>query len=450
MSVLVGRQTPESWRPMPQSNFEFYGGNAEFYNSHDKEILASGPAGSGKTLAALAKLHTLATYHPGARLLIVRKTRSALTESALVTYERDILGGTDPIITKNPNQRKVRQSYRYPNGSEIIVGGMDKPEKTLSTEYDCVYIQEATELELEEYEVLLRSLRAGKVRIGGRQFNQILMDCNPTYPHHWLYKRFSGGPLKNFVTTHKDNPRFYNRLSDRWTNDGEQYLETLNNLTGFLRKRFLEGIWAAAEGLVYDQFDENIHTLPHTWEPPKDWKRYHSIDFGFTNPISYGFYAQDHDGRLYCYREFYETKLLVEDLAKRVKDEIDLGNEPRPEFVVGDHDAEDRATFERHSGLKIRPADKRIKAGIQLMQSRFRVQKDGKPRIFFKKQSVARVDRQLSAMGKPSCGIEELSAYCWDSEKDEPVDDNNHFCDQARYLCMQLDGTKKTLTLGVR
>jgi len=434
---------------MLTNDFYFYGGNAEFYNSLDKEILASGPAGTGKTLAALAKLHTIATHHPGSRLLIVRKTRSALTESALVTYERDVLCGNDPIITKNPNQRKVRQSYRYPNGSEIIVGGMDKPEKTLSTEYDCVYIQEATELELEEYEVLLRSLRAGKVRIRGRQFNQILMDCNPTYPHHWLYKRFNGGPLKNFTTVHQDNPRFFNRDANDWTEDGRQYLETLGNLTGFLRKRFLEGVWAAAEGLVYDLFDPAIHVLPQSWEPPKEWPRYHSIDFGYTAPLCYQYWAKDPDGRIYLYREVYETKRLVEDLAKQIKQEVET-HEPKPVFIVGDHDAEDRATFERHSGMRIIPADKRIKAGIQLAHSRFKVQGDGKPRIFFKRNAVARLDRQLMAKGEPGSTIEELSAYCWNPDKDEPVDEKNHGADCLRYVCMQLDGTKKTLTLGVR
>jgi hypothetical protein len=36
-----------------------------------------------------------------------------------------------------------------------------------------------------------------------------------------------------------------------------------------------------------------------------------------------------------------------------VKAEITEGREPRPSAVIGDHEAEDRTTFERHAGLTV-------------------------------------------------------------------------------------------------
>ncbi len=46
------------------------------------------------------------------------------------------------LATDNPIcagvQRESRHSYKYPNGSEVVVGGMDRPGKILSAEYDLI------------------------------------------------------------------------------------------------------------------------------------------------------------------------------------------------------------------------------------------------------------------------------------------------------------------------
>jgi len=428
-------------RPM-----KFRGDNLAAFHSEEPEILSASAAGTGKSMSYLAKIAYLASIYPGSRHLIVRKTRSSLTETALVTLETAILEPNCPMLFPS-NQRKVRQSYRHANGSEIIVGGMDKPDKVLSSEYDTCFCQEGTELELDEWETLI-----GRLRNNRMPYQQIMADCNPTYPHHWLYKRWQSGKIRMFRPTHKDNPRYWITGPDgygMWSKEGADYLSKLDRLTGFRRKRFLEGVWAAAEGLVFEAYDATIHNLPPSWEPPKTWRRYHSVDFGHTNPMVYQYWAEDEDERLYLYKERYETKRLVEDLAKQVKQEIET-HEPRPQFVVGDHDAEDRATFEKHSGIKIRPADKRVNAGIDLMNARLVVQADGKPRVFFKERAVVRVDRSLAEAGKPTSFLEEVVGYVWDSEKDKPVKENDHACDAGRYLISEIDGRKKTLTLGVR
>lgn len=425
-------------------NYQLYGGNAAGYNSREKEVLISGPAGTGKSLAAMLKVHTLAELHPGSRHLLLRNARADLTEAALVTFERDVLGERNPILTESPNQRKVRQSYRYPNGSEVICGGIDKPGKTLSTEYDTIYIQEVTELELDKYETMLRSLRADRVHIKGEPFTQIISDCNPTFPHHWLYKRFTSGTLRNCTTTHRDNPKYWDREKQEWTKKGKQYLETLNLYTGFRRKRFLEGVWAAAEGLVYDGFGPH-NILPRGWRPPSDWPRFHALDFGYTNPLCYQFWARDWDGRLYLYREIYRTGYLVEDLARWVKSEIEQNREPMPQQIIGDSaDAEGRATFTRHSGIFVRLADKSPSAsekhiaGIQDVQNRLPVLGDGRPRLYVVEGACEKPDESLGQAGKPSCTQEEFASYVWNPEKDNPVDNDNHGMDAMRYLCRHL------------
>src|SRR5436309_1787806 len=56
-----------------------------------KELLVCGPAGTGKTYSILAFLHLLAADYPDLRILFCRQTRVSLTESVLVTFEKEIL-----------------------------------------------------------------------------------------------------------------------------------------------------------------------------------------------------------------------------------------------------------------------------------------------------------------------------------------------------------------------
>ncbi|WP_149112819.1 hypothetical protein [Limnoglobus roseus] len=136
--------------PTPDLRFlDFYGGNRTLFGTRDDECLLSGPAGTGKSIACLTKLFLFAEKYPGARLLIVRKTRESLTEAGLVTWENEVVPKGHPCL-EGP-QRKFRSSYQFPNGSVIVVGGLDKSQKVMSTAYDLIYVQEAIELRESEW-----------------------------------------------------------------------------------------------------------------------------------------------------------------------------------------------------------------------------------------------------------------------------------------------------------
>lgn len=420
--------------------FDFFGDNALGYNSRDPEVLLAGPAGSGKTLVWLCKVLTLCGKYPGSRVLVVRKTRESLTESVLVTWERDVLGPHHPVLTRNPTLRRVRQAYTFANGSAVVVGGLDKPDKVLSSEWDMIYVPEATDVTLVDWETLGGRLRAGVV-----PFQQLAADCNPTTPTHWLFRRQAGGALRMFSSTHRDNPRYWDRAAGEWTPAGRAYLARLGAMTGARRARFLDGKWQAAEGLVYDGYDPKAHLLPAGWTPPPHWRRLWAIDWGFSNPICLQFWAVDGDGRAYLYREFYHTQTRVEQLARWAVAEMEAGREPRPEAVVCDHDPECQATFEKYSGLSLELADKADKdGGIEEVQARFDRAADGRPRLFIVDDCRANaVDQSLLDAGKPSCTQEELLGYVWDTRdparpKDIPLDKDNHGMDSMRYMMKHL------------
>jgi PBSX family phage terminase large subunit len=424
------------------------GSAVECLQRRDDELLMCGPSGTGKSRAALEKMCLAALKYPGMRGLIVRKTAASLGASALKTWRNDVvpeLLGNSTVYFYGGSQEEPPQ-YRFNNGSTIAIGGMDKPSKIMSTEYDLVFGQEATEFTITDWEHITTRLRNGRM-----PYQQLLTDCNPDTPTHWLKTRCDEGRTRMIDCRHEDNPRLFDLLPDgsfRVTAYGESYLRKLDALTGVRYLRLRKGLWVAAEGVIYEDFSPDVHvldTMPAGWE---HWARYWAVDFGYTNPFVLQCWAEDPDGRLYLYREIYHTKRTVDQHAEKILSIVAPGGrwiEPKPQRIVCDHDSENRRRFEEVSGLGTRNADKRVKAGIEIAQVRYRVAGDGKPRIFFLRDAVVERDPDLEDARKPCSTLEEIPGYVWASSpdgkpvKEEPVKMNDHGCDAKRYICVDRD-----------
>lgn len=216
-----------------------------------RELLIAGPVGTGKTRACLEKVHLACMKYAGCRWLIARKTRKALSETALVTFEQHVVPPDYPLSNRQV-QRSHRHSYLYPNGSEIVIGGFDDPQKIMSSEYDGGYFPEVIECSEEDIEVFSTRLRNGKM-----PYHQIIMDCNPDTPNHWVYKRCQSGKTMMLESRHVDNPRLHD--GEDWTAEGREYMDRLESLSGVRRSRLLEGLWVLAEGARFTQLDPSVH-----------------------------------------------------------------------------------------------------------------------------------------------------------------------------------------------
>lgn len=451
LAAMSPPPTASTARPTPTPSdpadppFALYGGNAQGFNCRDPEVLLAGPAGTGKTLAWLVLVRTACRKYPGARVLVVRKTRASLTESVLNTWERDVLGPGHPAIGRQIS-RTHRHGYKFPNGSEVVLGGMDKADKVLSSEWDLIYCPEATDLALVDWETLIGRLRSGPV-----PHKQIVGDCNPTTPQHWLYKRCTevppdeSRPLCTLIPTlHQENPRLYDRAAGAWTAEGEDYIgRKLGRLTGPRRTRFLLGKWERAEGLIWEAWDPDVH-LVDWFLPARDWPRYLVVDFGYSVPFCCQFWARDPGGAVWMYREIYKTKELVEDHARRIRELLEREGLERPRAVVCDPaDREGRETLARHLRVRTVAADKdTVLAGIQEAAELFAPADDGKPRLYICRDALAHdPDPDLKAAGKPTCTREELDGYIWDpncKKGERPLDQDNHGCDCVRYFAKHL------------
>ena len=400
------------------------------------EWIISGPAETGKTIAALTRLDQLARTYPKSQHVILRKTYNSAVSSVVQSFINKVL----PKQTSPGNYGDVHTFggqrplwFDYDNGSRIWVGGMDNPDKVLSSERDTIYVNQTEELTLSDWAYLTTRATG---RAGNMPFGMVFGDCNPGSPHHWIKKRDG---LMLLESRHEDNPMLYDDKG-QITEQGERSMAVLDRLPGVIKDRLRYGRWVQAEGAVYD-FDEAVHLIDRFRVNPH-WRRILAIDFGYTNPFCCQDWAIDSDGRMYLIREIYMTRRTVKVHSVTINQWRESVNY---EAVVCDHDAEDRATLEEN-GIPTQPAVKFISVGIQKMQERLQRAGDGKPRMFVVRDSLVERDEELAEARKPVCTSEEFSVYMWPKGadgkpmKEVPVDDNNHGMDPARYATMYVDG----------
>jgi len=396
-----------------QADYTPYGGNADLMYSHEPEVIVSGPAETGKTLAACWKTHLICSKYAGAQLAILRKTQASIYGSVLQTFQRVIDGA--PIQAYGGEKP---EKFIYPNGSQVWIGGLDNRERVLSSERDAIQTCQTEEFSVDDWEYLT-------TRTTGRSavipYPQLYGDCNPAGSLHWIQQRTKAGRLQLIRTTHRDNPTLYNR-DGTLTTQGTRTMASLSSLTGVRRKRLFEGIWATAEGAVYDNFDAAVHVKERNEDEFKTW--YLAMDEGYTNPAVILLVGEDSDGRLCVFREYYERGKLQSSVVKQAQDwAVDY----KVSLVAVDDSANGLIAELVNADVPAQAAQKGdVLSGIQRVQDRLKVQGDNLPRLT--------VD--------PSCvnTINEFESYIWKKVtntgiiKDEPNKENDHAMDAMRYL----------------
>lgn len=451
--------------------YEPRGGCKQAFESQDEELLVSGPAGTGKSRACLEKIFTICLMNPDVRGLILRKTLRSLGSTALVTWRNHVIKEAmlTGDVTYYGGSSEHPAQYRFKNGSTVTIGGLDQPTRIMSSDYDIIYVQEATEITLEDHEMCTTRLRNWQI-----SFQQLILDCNPAGDKHWLKRRANDGATTLIESRHEDNPQLFDEIihpdgtvTHKVTPKGATYIGKLDKLTGVRYKRLRLGLWVSAEGIIYEEFDPYTHVLQ--WEHddegnrlplPDDWPRYWAIDFGYVNPFVLKCYAEGPEGEHYMYREIYMTQRTVEEHAATIMNEVTkevttewydhfnkvmrarteiVWTEPRPSAIICDHDAEGRRTFEKKTGLGTQPAIKNVYEGINAHKERLQIDPEtGYPRFYIMADSLVELDQSLKDALLPTCTEEEYAAYVWamnsDGRKqDKPVKENDHGMDTDRY-----------------
>lgn len=414
-------------------DYEPQGAAADLFHARDPEVLLEGPAGTGKTRALLEYVNWLCETYAGIRVLVFRKTRTSMSESVLVTYEEKVLWDGHPAKTGDAH-RNNRQHYRYPNGSHVVVGGMDNSDRIMSTEYDVAACFEATEVSLEDWEKVMSRLRNNVL-----PWQQGICDCNPGSQFHWLNQRANAGLMCRLLSRHSDNPSLT-----------QAYLDRLDRLTGARHERLFRGLWVSEEGLVYDEWDPKIHVMDRA-DIPREMKwHFGSIDWGYRAPGVFQVWGVDGESNLYRVVEVYRTQKPYEwwaEVIEKYHRKFNLAAiacdpaEPRSIDMLNDRLGE---PSKRKTERLARKADNDIMAGLDMVRWALRPRKGTQPRMVFVSDALKEGrDPSLAEEMNPCCTEEEVPGFVWLKQADgkaikEMPDPScpDHGLDAARYAAM--------------
>lgn len=297
--------------------------------------LVEGPRGTAKTRSILSCLFAYALEKPGSKIALCRATRTRLTDTVMDTLESQVFPAFGMKVPGGA-QQKNRSDYTLPNGSRFLLRGLDDTGRSQSFECSKIYLAEVSELDdMNQAIALLASTRQP-----GHDSTQMIMDVNPVEPQHWAnvaaepasdilrnvnvktradYERVlahnnspaKDGKWKRIITGHKDNPGYWDHVLWAFKTMGAKYIRTLEHYVGWLRKRWLDGIWYAASGQVFPEYDESFH-LCSDFEPPRDWPMILGYDPGwnFTGVL---WLAASPDGGIYAIDDIQEGGKSIQE-----------------------------------------------------------------------------------------------------------------------------------------
>ena len=413
--------------------YEPYGAAKELQDCEEGEVIISGPSRTGKSRAALEKIHRLCSKYPGTRALFIRKTRESMNESVLQTFEDEVLGYGHPMI---PNgARNSRSHYLYPNGSMIVVAGMlqgskDQTAKIMSTEFSLIFVQEITELMEAEMERLTTRLTQFST-----PYRQLIGDCNPDSPRHWVWVRSHvRGKTRLLQGKLTDNPRWWDQEKQEWTLAGKETYERLSSLTGVLREQLFGGNWVQAQGLIYGDVwndgavDGNV-TEEAEYNPAYavNW----GVDDGYAgkiDPDTGTFTADSHPraillfqitdtGQIHVFAESYRVTTLTDLHIEEVLREYPY----HPERGIHGPGAKEIRGRLQAAEIQANDSSHRVEEGIKCTRG------------FLAADSNSR----RGLIVHPRCHNlrREMLMYRYDLGKETPVKQNDHGCDALRYIC---------------
>ena len=390
-------------------------------------MLLTGAAGGGKSRIAAEKFHAFMLKYPNATGIVGRKDRTSANRSVVQFLLHTVMQDTSW-----GEWHKSEGLFSYRNGSQAwVVGLNDEAQREglrsigKDGSVDLAWFEEANKLSGDDHSEIIARMRGNA---GG--WRQIIYSTNPDGPEHWIKKQLIDGRQASvYYSRPEDNP-----------NNPQDYLDNLQNLVGVAHDRLWLGLWVQAEGAIYPEFDSNVHLVDKV--PATMGGRYvMSVDFGYTNPFSASLWFIDHDGMLYHYKQIYHTKRTVEDHCKDIKKMV-AGLQI--EAWITDHDAEDRATLEKHLGVRTIAAYKSVLPGIEAVKKRL---KDN--RIKYNRGALQELDIELEKNKQPTCMIDEIPAYRWsDKKQDTPVKEKDHALDEMRYLVAYVDKIDRR-TVGI-
>lgn len=390
----------------------------------DKEkfiILITGGRGSGKSFNASTFIERLTFEMTPVEKIVhqILYTRYTMVSAGMSIIpemmEKIDLDGTTKYFktTKTDIVNKMTKSRIMFRGIKTSSGNQTAKLKSIQgiTTFVCDEAEEWTSED--EFDKIMLSIRKKGIQ------NRIIIIMNPCDSNHFIYKKYIEKTHKLVeidgvqvqISTHPNVLHIHTTYFDNLDNLSPEFLKEVEDMKVSNPEKYAHvviGRWAdVAEGAVFKK-----------WGIVKEFPDYAkkvalASDWGYTNDPSTGVRCGIVDNRLYVDELFYETGMLTNAIAEKLK--------PWGLKVYGDS-ADPRLIQEiKNRGVNIYPVDKfpgSINAGIDKIK-----------------------EMELFVTERSYHIIEELRKYVWDKDKDgyyinEPIDAWNHCIDPIRYYIL--------------
>lgn len=274
--------------------------------------------------------------------------------------------------------------------------------------------------------------------------SKMWFNCNPDGPYHWFKQnwidrsagyvgkegaarlRAAGVQVKNLLYLHftmDDNLSLSAAIKARYR----------GMYAGVFYRRYIEGLWCMAEGLIYDMFSEERHV-----KKAKEYRdrligrnRYVSCDYGTQNATVFLLWEKGTDKIWYGTKEYYYSgreqvrqktdEEYADDLAEWLE-----GTKIRA--VIVDPSAASFIAALRKRGYKVLKARNEVLDGIRMVATML-----AQGKIAFDESCVNT--------------RKEFASYVWDEQaaergEDKPVKQKDHAMDSVRYFVFTILGNQ--------
>lgn len=368
-------------------------------------IICDGAVRSGKTLCMGLGffLWAMASFH-GAAFGLCGKTITSLRRN-VVRVLLPVLRETGFTVTEKLARNLIEVSWEGRENAFYLFGGRD--------EGSAAYIQGVTfaGVLLDEVALMPRSFVEQAVARCSVSGSRLWFNCNPDGPQHWFYREWiQKAKQRNALYLRfrlEDNPGLSREVVERYK----------RTFSGVFFQRFIRGEWVAAQGLVYDFFNDSV-VKPVPEGPFERWII--SCDYGTANPASFGLWGK-WDGVWYRVAEYYfdsRREGYQKTDGEYVSDLKALAGGREIERIVADPSAASFIEALRREGFRVQSAKNDVLSGIR-------------------RTAEALKTGEIVICEGCADALREFSLYRWqgpDSGVDAPRKENDHAMDEIRYF----------------
>ena len=327
-----------------------------------------------------------ALRYPGIRILILRRTYPELEQTIIQPMNRLISSAAmdgRPCGEMVASYSSTLRMLFFSNGSTVKFGHLQSAAAVTEyqgQEYDWIFMDEATHFTEYEFRTMGATLRG--VNDIPKHF---YLTCNPGgVGHQWVKRLFVTREYED-----NENGKDYSFIPATVEDNTEllkaspEYIQMLDTLPEDIRAAHRYGDWDAMAGQYFSEFRREVHVVkPFTL--PLEWPRYRAFDYGLDMFACYWF-AIDFDDRVWVYREYRESGLIVSQAAEAMRRLTPLSE--RIQFTVAPPDmwstqkdtGRTMAEIFTENGVGlVRASSQRIQ-GWMVLKEFLKIRTDGRP-----------------------------------------------------------------------